>query len=209
VSGRGHEIVLLIEGETETAVKSIFKQFLDARCDAENKPKVRLTTKPLGSGLLNEETVKDQLAMNLGRSGVKGVVALIDVVCSGRPQQFKNAAEAIAFLGGIAPNEDRYHPHAAQYDFEAWLLPYWDEICKRVGRRQGAPGANPENVNHNHPPSWHLEKLHRLAGKKYNKPIDGKAILTGKDLLVSARQCPQFKLFLNSLLYFAGCRLLP
>ncbi len=207
MSGGGNEIVLLVEGRTETAIKPILKAFLDRRCESEGKPKVRLTTKPLDSSLLKEKTVRNRVVRNLKRPGVLGVVALIDVVASGRPMRFANAAAAIKFLAECAPNESRYRAHAAQHDFEAWLLPYWDAICTRVKVTKNAPGANPEAVNHDHPPSRHLKELYRSAKptKDYDKPRDALAILRGKDLLVSAEKCPQFKAFLNSLLDLAGC----
>ena len=192
MSGGGNEIVLLVEGKTEKAVKPVLKRFLDERCEKninalgqpKPKPKVRLTTKPLDSRLLKEKTVKDQLTMNLGRPSVRGVVALIDVVCSGRPQQFKDAGAAIQFLADMAPEEPRYRAHAAQYDFEAWLLPYWNDICLRLKIQKQPPGGNPEAVNRDHPPSRHLSKLYRLAKHKpdYDKPRDALAILTDKDL---------------------------
>ncbi len=206
MSRSSKEIVLLVEGRTEIAIKQILKRFLDERCELENIPKVRLTLKPMDSRLLKPQVVKDQIAMNIARRDVVGVVALIDVACSGRPQQFNNAKEAIKFLSEIAPDENRYRAHAAQYDFEAWLLPYWESILKRLNQKKQIPSNNPETVNHNHPPSWHLQELYKRAGYKYDKPRDALAILTGKDLLVSANKCPQFKAFLNSLLHFAGCK---
>ena len=204
----GSEIVLLVEGKTENAMKSILKQFLDMRCEAAGRPKVRLSTRPLDSRLLKEKVVKDQVTMNLKRASVVGVVALIDVVCSGRDRQFDSAEAAIQFLSNMAPGEERYRAHAAQYDFEAWLLPYWDAITAKLRVKKQSPGSNPETVNHNHPPSWHLRDLYRKAKLDYNKPRDALAILTGKDLLVSADKCRQFKSFLNSLLYLAGCDML-
>ena len=201
----GNEIVLLVEGKTEKAIKPVLKQFLDARCVSEGKPKVRLSTKPLDSRLLKERIIRDHVRMNLKRSSVIGVVALIDVVCSGRDKQFKNATDAVQFLLGAAPNETRFRAHAAQYDFEAWLMPYWDGIAAKLHQKKQSPGRDPEAINHGRPPSRHLKDLYRKAGLDYDKPRDALAILTGKDLLESAAKCTQFKAFLNSLLSLSGC----
>jgi hypothetical protein len=209
MKGGGNEIVLLVEGKTENAIKPVLKQFLDARCEAEEKPKVRLSTKPLDSRLLKERVLRDQVRMNLKHPSVIGVIALIDVVCSGRDRQFENADDAIRFLEGAAPNEPRYRAHAAQYDFEAWLLPYWDSIASKLNQKKQSPGANPETVNHDHPPSRHLRELYRKANLDYDKPRDALAILNGKDLTISAAKCSQFKAFLNSLLFFTGCVEIP
>ena len=205
---RGREIVLLVEGATERAFKDVVKRFLDGRCAKEGRPKVGLTTRILDSRLLDGKTVCDEVRMALGRSETIGVVALIDVVCSGSPRRFGNAAEAIDFLQGAAPKDPRFRAHAAQYDFEAWLLPYWDDICNKLKIKAKSPGAEPEAVNHDKPPSRRLKDLYRKAPhhRDYDKVRDARAILEGKDLILSARKCHQLKAFLNSLLTFAGCR---
>ena len=210
MNGEGNRIVLLVECATETAIKEALKQFLDRCCEAQGKPKVRLSTRELGSRLLRPKEVADLVQRNLPATGVLGVVALIDVLVAGRPQQFPDAAAAIQFLEHSAGTTDpRFRAHAAQHDFEAWLLPYWQSICTKLKRQQKSPGANPEQVNHLTPPSKYLKELYRLAGRTYDKPRDAHAILEGKDLTVSANACPQFKAFLNSLLDLAGCTAIP
>ena len=138
-----------------------------------------------------------------------GVVGLVDVVAPGERKRFANAAEAIATLRALIPEEPRFHAHAAQHDVEAWLLPYWDVACRKVGRRKQIPGANPEAVNHGHPPSWHFNELYRLGNIRYDKPRDAAAILRGQDLRLSANSCPQFKALLNTLLSLSGCPRIP
>ena len=197
--------VLLVEGKTEQALKTVLKDFLDDQCTTAGKPRVRLETKPLDSRLLKKEKLGLRVKKNLERDDVLGVVALVDVVAAGNP--FKDAAEAIEFLRSCHPDDKRYRCHAAQHDFEAWLLPYWDFITKRVGVHQKSPGNQPENVNHDRPPSKVLEDLYQRAKppRKYNKPVEALAILRGQDLLVSAKKCPQFAAFLQTLLDLADC----
>jgi hypothetical protein len=197
------EIVLLVEGSTEEACVPALKAFLDPRCLAAGQPRVRL--RPVAIGHLRERDLRSRVETNLARRDVLGVVALMDVKCAGRPRQFADAAETIAYLRSVAPDESRYRPHAAQFDFEAWLLPYWDDICRRVGRKQAPPGPKPELIDLERPPSQRLRDLYRQAGLRYNKPRDAAAILRGKNLTISAAQCPQFKAFLDSLLDLAGC----
>lgn len=200
------EIVLLVEGATEKAAKDAIKTFLDARCDSAKRDRVRLTA--VQTEHLRDGEVLASAERSLRKPGILGVVALMDVKCAGKPRQFADAAQAIDYLRRLGPKDARYRAHAAQYDFEAWLLPFWDDICKRVGRKQARPGAKPEHVDLDHPPSQRLHDLYRRAGRRYNKPIEAQAILRGKDLTVSAAQCPQFKAFLDSLLELAGCPLL-
>jgi len=195
------KIALLVEGKTETAIKPVLKRFLDERYESEGKPRVGLTTRSLDTRLLQPKTVRKLVESNLARADVTGVVALIDIVSAGRPMKFKTAKEAVLFLQNCAPNAGpMYRAHAAQHDFEAWLLPYWDGTCRRLGRQKASPGGEPEKVDHGKPPSKHLSELYRLAGRRYDKPRDALAVLRDQDLTISARACPQFKAFLNSLL---------
>jgi hypothetical protein len=59
---------------------------------------------------------------------------------------------------GANPN---FHPHVAQHDFEAWLLPYWSDIQKIAGHNRQAPPGTPEKVNHNRPTSHHIKEMFR------------------------------------------------
>lgn len=93
-----------------------------------------------------------------------------------------------------------------QYEVEAWLLPYWEAICGRVGVRQARPGPDPEKVDLDHPPSRRLEELYRLAkpSRRYIKTIEMATILRGRDLTVAAGQCPELMALLNTLLSLGG-----
>ncbi|MCP4699339.1 MAG: DUF4276 family protein, partial [Gammaproteobacteria bacterium] len=62
--------------------------------------------------------------------------------------------------------EPRFHPHAAQYDFEAWLLPYWTTIQRLAGHNKTAPGGVPEAVNHNKPPAYHIKEIFRIGNRR-------------------------------------------
>ena len=201
------EIVVLCEGATEKGLKDALKVFLDGECVRANQDRIRLTLVSAngGSELLKADRLSALVNRHLGRPGVVGVIGLVDVVAPGVRTRFENAADAINTLKNLMFGEPRFHAHAAQHDLEAWLLPYWDTACRKVNRRQQPPGARPEAVNHGHPPSYHLNELYRLAGKRYDKPRDAAAILRGQDLRVSAEACPQFKAFLNTLLGLSGC----
>ncbi len=200
------EIVVLCEGATEKSLKDVLKNFLDEKCKEAEKDRVRLTLVSVNgaSELLKVDRLSALVNNHLKRSGVMAVVGLLDVVGpSGR--RFKDGGEAIKTLKALLPDEKRFHAHAAQHDLEAWLLPYWDTAQKKAGHKKALPGPNPEKVNHDHPPSWHLQELFRLGGKRYDKARDAAAILRGQDLTLAAAKCPQFKAFLNTLLNLSGC----
>jgi hypothetical protein len=193
------KIVLLAEGKTETALSDVLKGFLDARAIREEMPKVKLVTKRLDPGFPDPGRIQDQVARSLRDPDVVCVIGLIDVY-----PNFTSAEEAKLFLRRAVGQQPRFHAHAAQFETEAWLLPYWDEICRRLRVQRQAPGANPEAVNLEHPPSRHLSELFRLARRSYNKPTDARAILERNGLVVAARQCRELRSLLNTLLTCAG-----
>ena len=107
-------------------------------------------------------------------------------------------------------DEPRFHPHAAQHDFEAWLLPFWSDIQKLAGSRRAMPGAYSEQVNHNDPPAHRLKEifLGGTKGKAYVKPRDAARILRDNDLAVAAQVCPELKAFLNTILALCGAEVI-
>jgi hypothetical protein len=197
-------IVLLVEGATETALKDKLKTFLDKRAGEEGKLKVTLHSKDIMN--LNSAKLGRRVQLELRDPKVTAVVGLIDVY-----PKFASANDAKRFLRDAVSNEPRFYAHAAQYDVEAWLLPYWDFICKRLGVQRARPGANPEEVNQNYPPSKRLNELYRIAKppRKYIKPIEMATILRNQDLTVAADQCPELKSLLNTLLVLADLTPLP
>ena len=189
-------VVLLVEGDTETALKDKLKEFLDAHARTQDRPKVRFRTKDIMS--LNPNRLCRRVRLELDDPQVTAVVGLIDVY-----PRFPDADAAKGFLRQAVGQEPHFYAHAAQFDVEAWLLPYWDAICRRVQVQQVAPGVHPEQVNQQNLPSKRLEELYRRAKpkpRKYVKPIEMAAILRDKDLTIAAAQCPEFKAFLNTLL---------
>jgi len=103
-------------------------------------------------------------------------------------------------------NNGRFYPHAAQFDFEAWLLPFWSDIQALAGHNKSAPPGPPEAVNHQRPPSHHICEIFRAGTCRddYSKPRDAGRILRGKDLAISANKCPELKAFLNTILTLSG-----
>lgn len=197
-------IVLMVEGDTEAALKQHLKTFLDRRAQAADRPRVRLETRDIVS--IAPHKLKHRVALELRKPSVTAVVGLIDVF-----PKFQNAAEARSYLAEAADHPD-FYAHAAQFDVEAWLLPFWVDICRRVGVQQAPPGSNPETVDRMNPPAYRLRELYRRAkprSRKYIKTTEMFAILRGKDLTISANQCPEFKALLNTLLTLSGLELLP
>lgn len=196
-------IAILIEGETERVFIPKVREFLKTRVAQNQMPKLdpvpfdgRIPTGPklrrLVERLLN------------GRDGADAVIALTDVYTG--TQEFTDGANAKAKMREWVGNEPRFHPHVAQYDFEAWLLPFWQDIQRLAGSNRAAPGANPENINHMNPPAYRLREVFRTGskGNAYVKPRDAGRILRDKDLVVTANACSELKAFLNTILLRCG-----
>jgi hypothetical protein len=198
-------IVLLVEGDTEAALKTHLKSFLDRRAAEEDKPSLRLETRAEVAHTTGR--FRNRVRLELERPQVTAVVALVDVF-----PNYANAAEARAELVARAGAPANFYAHAAQHDVEAWLLPFWNDICRHVNVRRPVPGAHPEQVNHERPPAYRLAELYRLAQptpRKYKKVTEMYALLRNKDLTIIATQCPEFKAFVNTLLSLGSLTPLP
>ena len=101
-----------------------------------------------------------------GQQAADAVIALTDVYTG--TNDFQDAADAKAKMRQWVGQNPSFHPHVAQHDFEAWLLPYWTEIQKLAGHNRNAPAGLPESVNHNRPPSYHLKEI----CKSSSGPVD-------------------------------------
>lgn len=97
--------------------------------------------------------------LNIGPSPAEAVIALTDVYTG--TNDFASAADAKAKMREWVGPNDRFYPHAAQYDFEAWLLPYWEDIQRIAGHNRKVPAGPPEAVDHDHPPSYHIREIFR------------------------------------------------
>jgi hypothetical protein len=201
------KIAVLVEGRTETAFKPHLLSFLRIRL-AGRMPDVDFFRYdgriPKGDKL--RRTVEGLLRN--GRTPSEAVIALTDVYTG--TDDFFDAADAKRKMRTWVGNNDKLHPHAAQHDFEAWLLPFWSDIQALAGHNKGAPAGLPETVDHHRPPSYHIREIFRIGACRddYSKPRDANRILRGKHLTVAANQCPELKAFLNTILMLSGAEAL-
>ena len=196
------KITILVEGKTERAFKPHLTAFLAKRL-AGRMP--RLDMFPYHGRIPRGEDLRRKIENLLsGRQASDAVIALTDV-CTGT-DDFLDAADAKAKMRRWAGPNVSFYPHVAQYDFEAWLLPYWDDIQKLAGHNRKAPQGPPESVDHNHPPSYHLREIFRIGTGRdyYSKPRDANRILRNKDLAIAAAKCPELKAFLNTIITLSG-----
>jgi hypothetical protein len=198
VTGR---IAIIVEGATEKALRPALIEFLTARLPPNEMPRLRFV--PMDGRIQKADVLRRQVERLVANHDA--VIALTDVYTGSKPIDFLTSADAIAEMRGWVGNNPLFHPHAAQYEFEAWLLPFWPQVRRLTGTTRQSPSSTPESVNHNKPPSMYLEEAYRTGKKRaYRKVEDAAAILRGQDLAVSAAACPELKAFLNTILTLSG-----
>ena len=196
------KITILVEGKTETAFKPILIKFLEQRL-AGRMPKLDFF--PYDGRIPKDKDLKKKVESTLsGPNASQYIIALTDVYTG--TNDFSDADDAKAKMRQWVGGEPRFYPHVALHDFEAWLLPYWDEIIKLSKHNRGVPGVNPEIVNHNKPPSYHIKEMfaNGKCSNHYVKARDGLRILRDKDLSIAITKCPELKAFVNTILRLAG-----
>lgn len=196
------KISILVEGKTEKAFKPHLTAFLAGKLQG-NMPRLDMF---VYHGRIPKENALRRTVENLlsGRQPASAVIGLTDLYTG--TNDFVDAADAKAKMRHWVGHNVSFHPHVAQHDFEAWLLPYWKDIQKLAGHNLTAPAGPPEQVNHNHPPSYHIRRIFRLGSCRddYSKPRDANRILRDNDLAIAAAMCPELKAFLNTLISLSG-----
>jgi hypothetical protein len=201
------KIAILVEGETERVFLPSLRDFL-SRHLAGKMPS--LSVRPydgrIPKGDRLRRIVEDLLTK---RPPSDAVIALTDVYTG--TSDFTDAADAKAKMAEWVGGDERFYPHVALHDFEAWLLPYWPTIQKLAKHNMRAPSGPPEQVNHHHPPGRRIKDIFE-RGKcrdSYVKPRDALRILKDNDLSVSIDACPELKAFVNTIIRLSGGEILP
>lgn len=201
------KIAILVEGKTEKAFMPSLRRFLTTRLPGK-MPRLKPITYdgriPKGDKL--KRVVENLLS---GKDAYDAVIALTDVYTG--TKDFENAADAKQKMKEWVGNNPNFYPHAAQHDFEAWLLPFWLTIQKLAKHNKSVPSGNPEKVNHDKSPSKHIQEIFEngKATRSYIKPRDGLKILEANDLMVSIQVCSEFKAFINTILSLCGGEEIP
>jgi hypothetical protein len=194
------KISIIAEGKTEKTFTPHLRDYLKNRLSGM-MPK--LDTLPYDGRIPKNDKLKRIVAKLMsGKNASDHVIALTDVYTGTNPPDFKDASEAKAKMREWVGNDPRFHPHAAQFDFEAWLLPYWPTIQKMAGHNKMAPSGNPETVNHDKPPSYHIREIFEVGGNRhsYVKTRDASRILAQNNLSAAIDQCPELKALVNTII---------
>lgn len=199
-------IAIIVEGKTEIVFRQHLRSFLETKL-AGKMPVLDFV--PYDGRIPTGKKLRRVVENLLGdrKRPADAVIALTDVYTGSQPPAFTDAADAKAKMKNwVGSKNEKFHPHASQHDFEAWLLPYWEKIKNLAGSNRHPFGPNPEKVNHMNPPAHRLGDVFRngKANRGYLKTKDADRILRGEDLLVAANACPELKAFLNTILKLCG-----
>lgn len=184
---------MLVEGRTEKAFKAALIRFLAPRLSGKMPS---LHFKPFDGPVPKGEKLRRDVELCFQKPLLAdAVIALVDVYPP--TQGFKDAADAKRQLKEWVGNVANFYPHAAQHDFEAWLLPFWATIRELAKHPNAAPpSGSPELVNHNKPPSKRIEDIFRRgAGRCYSKQRDAVKILEKNDLSNAVEKCDELRRF--------------
>lgn len=198
------KISIIVEGKTEKAFLPCLRKFLQLRLPGSMP---RLDAVPYDGRIPKTDKLKRVVGKLLqGNSAADHVIALTDVYTGTIPPDFRDATDARTQMRQWVGDEPRFHPHAAQHDFEAWLLPYWSTVQRLARHDSKAPSGAPESVNHNKPPACRIKEIFEIGHCRdsYVKPRDAGRILKDNDLLVSVNQCLELKAFVNTILFVCG-----
>ena len=159
--GSGMKISIIVEGKTEKAFMPYLRRFLHTQLEGRMP---RLDPMPYDGRIPKEDKLRRVVANLLrGRNPADHVIALTDVYTGTQPPDFIDADDAKRQMRGWVGPEPKFHPHAAQHDFEAWLLPYWATIKELARHNRNAPSGNPELVNHNNPPAYRIKEIFEIG----------------------------------------------
>ncbi len=196
----------MVEGQTEKVFLPVLRGFVRQRLEAQQLPLPKLIPHLFDGRLPKHEKLRRTVETLLrnGPDPAEHVIALTDVYTG--TDDFADASDAKQQMRTWVGPNDRFHPHAAQHDFEAWLLPYWARIQRLAKHNRTAPGGAPELVNHNRPPSYHIKEIFRIGQgpRDYTKTRDAKSILEGQDLIVAVQACPELRALVNTILTLSG-----
>jgi hypothetical protein len=199
------KISLIVEGKTEKAFIPFLRTYLQGQL-AGMMPRLDLVPYdgriPTGDKL---RRIVNSLLTNI-TNPADHVIALTDVYTGSNPPDFVDGLDAKNKMRQWVGSESRFHPHVAQYDFEAWLLSYWPTIQKMAGHNRNAPPGNPESVNHGNPPSYRIREIFRTGTCRddYVKPRDAARILRENELSVAVARCSELKALVNTIISVCG-----
>lgn len=191
-------IYLLVEGRTELALKQLLAD--DIKALGVQGVGLKVITLKGKERLLKEARVLVRNCL----TKADWVFALVDLhpgdATPGGAR--KRLVEAVAH-----EHRERFRPHVAVHDIEAWMLASWDALCQVAGCRDlKCKYPNPETVDDVNHPKTVVQDLFRRHSKRggYRETVDGPSVFRLASPDEIAAKCPHFKALREDLLQCAG-----
>jgi len=198
--------VLFVEGETEKALPSFLKRWLDPQLPQ----RVGIQTVRFTGWAEQTREVGNRARMYLNSREAEeiiAVVSLLDLYGPFYPPHLNDAEERYQWGKDDIEKEvghAKFRHFFAVHETEAWLLSQPELFPANV--RGGFPGRidQPETVNFNEPPSHLLNRLYRdKLRRTYKKTVNGKELFDRLDPAIARGKCPRLKELLDEMLRLA------
>lgn len=196
------KISILVEGRTERAFFPHLRAFLEPRLAGQMPWLVPIV---YDGRIPKEDKLRRVVTSALsGPRASNAVIALTDVYTG--TNDFLDAQDAKLKMSNWVGGIPSFFPHVALHDFESWLIPYWTTIQRLAHHNRASPGAEPETINHNKPPSAYLREIFEAGAVRdsYNKVRDAGRILRGQDLHLAIQSCSELKALVNRIVLLVG-----
>lgn len=194
-------VVLFVEGDTErAAVPDLLKRWADARLPQP----IRIAPVQLRGWQRYTKEIATKAALALRDPTTVGI-GLLDLY--GPTFYPSHVSDRYRWAKKKFEDEvgsDRFVQHFAVHETEAWI--FSDPTILPADVRSAIPGkaANPEAINFDEPPSRLLERLYRdRLKRRYQKLIDGVALLQRISPETVYKRCEHFRLLADDLLRLA------
>lgn len=196
------KIVIIVEGKTEKVFLPYLTSFLTDRL----RGKMPRLEADIFDGLIPTRDKLKRVVLGRLKLDADYVIALTDVYTGSQPHDFIDATDAKKKMCSWVGEEPRFFPHVAQYDFEAWLLPYWDYIQRLARHNKTLPSKNFESINHGNPPSYRIREIFSIgkSPRHYNKVRDGRSILEKNGIDRAVHECAELRALVNTIITLAG-----
>lgn len=191
------KVVILCEGPSDEAILKVLFQ-------KEKLAHITPWFQPLnGATRFREKEIRSRVCNSLKAPGVLGVFALIDLKgasvnypadVSFYPDKARFVEQHLKeFLTGLSES-DRFFPHVAVHDIEAWILADKDAVANYFGKSTISYNADcPEVIDFNRPPSYILGDLFKSKELVYRKTVHGPELFKTVNVNTVYNKCPHFK----------------
>jgi hypothetical protein len=196
------KFVLFVEGDTEKAIPSFLKRWLDPQLNQ------RVRIQPVVFQGWSEFRRKISRSASMHLNGpdsdqIIGAIGLLDLYgLDFFPNHMSSTRDrhdwAVAHFQREV-SHPKFRMFFAVHEIEAWILSQPHLLPASVRKGLPASSALPETVNFNEPPAKLLDRLY----KGYKKVVYGKNLFDGLDPLVAHGKCPYLARMLDEMLAMA------